>query len=283
MRKGLNTFFILILLTCPLEANAAGFGAITKFLKGIGKTFKKGADEMPDIGKTIEDFKGRNTNIGSKIDETINAPSKIDNAASIRKFEEKIVSDIENLNKEELFEVHNVKKYKARNREADQILDLIDGYDLGEIAIESIAIFPFMRDTWEGRVFKFSKYFNNPEIKERILISCKTNFSNYYFTVLFYKDNWLLLSGIVYENKNPLDFTSIEKQELLVLEDLNKYIFFSNKPKAVKKYPSTFFIISDDAKFIYIKNFDGKKNPDYFKKNIEDKIYKSSYECKRIL
>ena len=92
-----------------------------------------------------------------------------------------------------------------------------------------------------------------------------------------------MLSGIVYENKNPLDFTSIEKQELLVLEDLNKYIFFSNKPKAVKKYPSTFFIISDDAKFIYIKNFDGKKNPDYFKKNIEDKIYKSSYKCKRIL
>ena len=96
MRKGLNTFFILILLTTPFEANAAGFGAITKFLKGIGKTFKKGADEMPDIGKTIEDFKGRNTNIGSKIDETINAPSKIDNAASIRIFEEKIVSDIEN-------------------------------------------------------------------------------------------------------------------------------------------------------------------------------------------
>ena len=122
----------------------------------------------------------------------------------IRKFEEKIVSDIENLNKEELFEVHKVKKYKSRNRDADQILDLIDGYDIAEIAIESIAIIPFMQDSWEGRVFKFSKYFNNPEIKERILISCKTNFSNYYFTVLFYKDNWLLdliktlIFGILY-------------------------------------------------------------------------------------
>ena len=51
-----------------------------------------------------------------------------------------------------------VNKYKSRNRDADQILDLIDGYDIAEIAIESIAIIPFMQDSWEGRVFKFSKY-----------------------------------------------------------------------------------------------------------------------------
>jgi hypothetical protein len=270
-------------LTYPLEANAAGFGVFKNFLKGMGKMFKKGADEMPDIGKTIEDFKGRNTNIGSKIEETINTPSKIDTGESITKFEEKMISDIENLNKEELFETHKIKKNKIRGRETDQILDLIDGLDLSEIAIETIAIFPFIKETWEGKVFKSSKYFNNPEIKERIVISCKTNFSNYYFTVLFYDDNWLLLSGIVHENKNYLDSLSTENQELLVLEDLNKYIFFSNKPKGIKKYPSNFFIISDDAKFIYIKNFDGKKNPDYFKKNIEGKIYKSSYDCKRIL
>ena len=41
--------------------------------------------KYPIWEKQIEDFKGKNTNIGSKIEETINAPSKIDNAASIKK------------------------------------------------------------------------------------------------------------------------------------------------------------------------------------------------------
>ena len=284
MRKALNAFLILILLSIPFEANAAGFGAITKFLKSMGKMFTKGADEMPDIGKTIEDFKGRNTNIGSKIEETINAPSKIDNAASIRKFDEKIISDIENLNKEELLEAHKVKKH--RRRDVDQILDVIDGVDMTEVIVETTVILPFIETSWHGQVFKSSSFFNEPEITERILISCKTNFSDFYFTALLNetKNSWLLLSGnFMHKNKNLLETSPMNRQELLVLKDLNEYIFFSNKPKAIKKYPSNFFIISDDAKFLYIKNFNGKKSPDYFEKNIQDKIYQSSHKCKRIL
>ena len=286
MRKTFNALLILFLLSIPLEAKAAGFGAITKFLKGMGKMFKKGADEIPDMGKTIEDFKGKNTNIGSKIEETINTPSKIDNAASIKKFDEKIVSDIENLNKEELFETHNIKNYKRRIGEADQILDIIDGTDMTDAILESAAILPFIQSSWHGKVFKSSNYFNNPEIKERILIFCKTNFSNFYFTALLNetKNSWLLLSGnFMYKNKNSLDSSTMDRQELLVLEDLNEYIFFSDKPKDFKKYPSNFFLVSDDAKFIYIKNFNGKKSPDYFRENIQDRIYQSSYKCKRIL
>ena len=30
---------------------------------------------------------------------------------------------------------------------------------------------------------KINESFNNPEIKGRIIISCKTNFSNYYFII----------------------------------------------------------------------------------------------------
>ena len=284
MRKALNTLLILFLFSIPLEANAAGFGAITKFLKGMGKMFKKGADEMPDIGKRIEDFKGRNTNIGGKIEETINAPSKIDNAASIRKFDEKIISDIENLNKEELFEAHKVKNY--RRRDADKILDVIDGLDMTDIILETTAILPFIETSWHGKVFKSSSFFNEPEITERILISCKTNFSDFYFTALLNeaKNSWLLLSGnFMHKNKNSLDTSPMNRQELLVLKDLAEYIFFSNKPTAIKKYPSKFFLISDNAKFLYIKNFNGKKSPDYFEKNIQDKIYQSSHKCKRIL
>ena len=284
MRKTFNALLILFLLSIPLEAKAAGFGAITKFLKGMGKMFKKGADEIPDMGKTIEDFKGKNTNIGSKIEETINTPSKIDNAASIRKFDEKIISDIENLNKEELFEAHKVKKH--RRRDVDQILDVIDGVDMTEVIVETTVILPFIETSWHGQVFKSSSFFNEPEITERILISCKTNFSDFYFTALLNeaKNSWLLLSGnFMHKNKNSLDTSPMNRQELLVLKDLAEYIFFSNKPTAIKKYPSKFFLISDNAKFLYIKNFNGKKSPDYFEKNIQDKIYQSSHKCKRIL
>ena len=286
MRKTFNALLILFLLSIPLEAKAAGFSAITKFLKGMGKMFKKGADEIPDMGKTIEDFKGKNTNIGSKIEETINTPSKIDNAASIKKFDEKIVSDIENLNKEELFEAHKVKNYRRRERHTDKILDVIDGLDMTDIILETTAILPFIETSWHGKVFKSSSFFNEPEITERILISCKTNFSDFYFTALLNeaKNSWLLLSGnFMHKNKNSLDTSPMNRQELLVLEDLDEYIFFSNKPTAIKKYPSKFFLISDNAKFLYIKNFNGKKSPDYFEKNIQDKIYQSSHKCKRIL
>ena len=286
MLKALNILLILFLFSIPLEANAAGFGVITKFLKGMGKMFKKGADEMPDIGKTIEDFKGRNTNIGGKIDETFNTPSNIDNAASIRKFDEKIISDIENLNKEELFEAHKVKNYRRRERHTDKILDVIDGLDMTDIILETTAILPFIETSWHGKVFKSSSFFNEPEITERILISCKTNFSDFYFTALLNeaKNSWLLLSGnFMHKNKNRLDTSPMNRQELLVLEDLDEYIFFSNKPTAIKKYPSRFFLISDNAKFLYIKNFNGKKSPDYFEKNIQGKIDQSSYNCTRIL
>ena len=76
MRKALNAFFILILLTCPLEANAAGFGAITKFLKGIGKTFKKGADEMPDIGKQLKISKAETQILVVKLKRQLTRPQK---------------------------------------------------------------------------------------------------------------------------------------------------------------------------------------------------------------
>ena len=63
----------------PSEANAISGGGIVKLFKGIGKIFKKVADEVPDIGKTIEDLKGGSLKSSSKIDDAVNKSSSIDN------------------------------------------------------------------------------------------------------------------------------------------------------------------------------------------------------------
>ena len=88
MRKVLNILLILFLTSFSFEASAVSPGGIIKLFKGMGKIFKKGADEIPDIGKKLEDLRGGNLKSGSKIDDALNTPSNIDNTSSI-KFNEK--------------------------------------------------------------------------------------------------------------------------------------------------------------------------------------------------
>ena len=285
MQKILNILLILFLISIPFEANAISPGGIIKVFKGMGKVFKKGADELPDIGKKIEDLKDSNLKSSSKIDEAVNTSSKIDNTSSI-KFDETGLLEIENLSKEELLELHNVKKIKQKQRSADEILDLVqDGIDPAEIILESMAIWPFVENSWHGKVFKSSNFFNNPEIEEKILILCNTNLEDFYFTALWIesKRNWFLLTGNFTNKNTGLFIPPMNRQELLVLEDIDEYIFFSNKPKAIKKYPSRYFAISSNGKFIYEKNVYEINSPDYFTNNIRDKIAKSSFNCKRAL
>ena len=82
MKKTLKALLILFLISIPFEANAISPGGIIKVFKGMGKVFKKGADELPDIGKKIEDLKDGNLKSSSKIDEAVNTSSKIDNTSN---------------------------------------------------------------------------------------------------------------------------------------------------------------------------------------------------------
>ena len=62
--------------------------------------------------------------------------------------------------------------------------------------------------------------------------------------------------------------------------DAAKYKFLSG---LAHKNGQKIIIIKKVKGIIYIKNFNGKKSPDYFRENIQDRIYQSSYKCKRIL
>ena len=280
MKKIVLFFIIVFLISSVNKANAISPGPIIKTFKGIGKFFKKGADEVPDIGKKIEDFKSGNLKSGGKIDESI---SSLDNTNSMQ-FEEGILSQTDNFSNDELLDAHNIKN-KKRKIDADQVLDVIDAIDTADVIVGTASIIPFIEQEWQGKIFINSKYFNDPNLEKRILIKCETSLEDYYFTVLFNKKegNWFLLSGNFTNKNKGLYINPMKRQELLVLKDLNEYLYFSNKPKGIKKYPTKYFIINDEAKFLYSSNLSETKSPDFFIKDLLIKIKKSSFKCKRNL
>ena len=280
MKKIVLFFIIVFLISSVNKANAISPGPIIKTFKGIGKFFKKGADEVPDIGKKIEDFKNGNLKSGGKIDESI---SSLDNTNSMQ-FEEGILSQTDNFSNDELLDAHNIKN-KKRKMDTDQVLDVIDAIDTADVIVGSASIIPFIEQECQGKVFINSKYFNNPNLEKRILIKCETSLEDYYFKALFNKKegNWFLLSGNFTNKNKGLYINPMKRQELLVLKDLNEYLYFSNKPKGIKKYPTKYFIINDEANFLYSSNLSETKSPDFFIKDLLIKIKKSSFKCKRNL
>ena len=277
----LKIFFLTIyFLSIAYNTNAVPVGGVMKLFKGAGKVLKKGSDEIPELGKKFEDLKDGKFKTTDKIDDTLRSSSELDNAASI-KYGDDTISEIEKLNNEELLETHDVKKLK----DLDTVLDIVQNVDSAKNITETAAIIPFLERPWEGRVFKSSIFFNKPNIKDkdRILINCKTSEEDFYFTALFdqNKKNYLLLSGNFVNKNNDLKKNKMDRQELLVLDDLENYLFFSNKPITLPAYPKKYFIISKNAKLIVNENKD--KNPDQFLDNIGLKLKKTQFSCRRSL
>ena len=73
----------------------------------------------------------------------------------------------------------------------------------------------------------------------------------------------------------------MSKQELMVLKDLDDYLIFSNKISSNNKYPTKYFIISENAKFVYEFHVAGTESPEYIMANAQTKILESSYRCER--
>lgn len=278
MKYIIHSFILFYFLVISYDANAVPVGGIIKSLKGAGKMLKKGSDELPDLGKKLEDFKNGNLKTTDKIDDTLRTSSEVDNASSI-KYNDETISEIEKLSNDDLLEAHDVKKFKK----LDTVLDVVQGVDSAKNITETAAIIPFLERPWDGRVFKISVFFNKPEIKDRMLIKCRTITDDFYFTVLFNENNnnYLLLSGNFVKKDKALNKDKMKRQELLVLEDFEEYLLFSNKPFSLPAYPKKYFLISKNAKFVVYKNSD--KSPDEFSKNIPQLLQKTAFRCKRTL
>ena len=275
---------ILLINQSIISANAIPIGAILKGLKGGSKIFKGGSKVIKPGSKIFGP--GAGDDILKKIDDI-----KINKSGN----PEELISNtmLKKGSKEEILNAHGIRRIEK----------VVDGKDVVEYAVDgssgdgssSSLINPFHMALWIGRVFRVSKNYNKPEIEDRIVIECKTGVETFIFTALLSKEfqtsldkkqkNWFLLSRHlpITVTKSGSDTPQMSKQELMVLKDLDDYLIFSNKISSNKKYPTKYFIISENAKFVYEFNVPGTESPDYIMSNAQTKILESSYGCKRIV
>ena len=271
-------FFFVISLTNDLQA--IPIGGITKILKGLGK----GADLIKPGSKIAT------PGVGDDILKRINK-SEVSTDLNSNTLLNK------NSSHDDILSSHGIKKL-------DKVLD---GSDVVEIASDNSigdnndGIINTIRVVWwSGRVFRTSDAFNKPQLDERLIIECQTDSDVFTFTALLTNEinnslekkakNWFLLSqhfpnaqvnkdGSILIKKGSYNKVSMAKQELLVLEDNEKYIIFSNKITKDHKYPTNYFIISSNTKFVHETNMYGTESPEYMKNTAEVKIKNSIFNC----
>ena len=85
--------------------------------------------------------------------------------------------------------------------------------------------------------------------------------------------------GSIIIEKGSYNKISMAKQEMMVLEDNEDYIIFSNKITKNHNYPTNYFIISSNTSFVHEKNLQGTESPEYIKNTADIKIKKSNFNC----
>jgi len=287
----IKSYFLMLCLSIFLinqsiiSANALPIGAIIKGLKGGSKILKGGSKVIKPGSKILGP--GAGDDILKKIDDIkINKPANA---------EELISNTIlkKSSTKEEILNAHGIRRIEK----------VVDGKDVVEYTIDgssgngssSGSVSPFQVVWWIGRVFRVSINYNKPEIKDRIIIKCKTDFETFIFTGLLSKEfqpsldkkqkNWFLLSQHlpITVTKSGSYTPQMSTQELMVLKDLDNYLIFSNKISSNKINPTKYFIISENTKFVYEFHVHGTESPDYIINNAQTKILESPHVCKRII
>jgi hypothetical protein len=272
-------FFLLVLHT--FEVRAVPIGGITKILKGIGKGSKL---VKPGTKLTTP-------NLGDDFLKKIN---KSDTSTDVN-------SNIllnKNSSHDDILNAHGIRRLNK----------IVDGKDVAEVTSETLLddtsndglINTFRVMWWTGRAFRASNIFNEPQLSERLIIECPTDNDVFTFTALLSnksgskekKKNWFLLSNHFPNAKIRSDGSisikpstyyqpSMPKQELFVLADNDDYIIFSNEILEGKKYPTKYFVISSNAKFIYALNVYGTESPEYIKDTAKIKLEESNFSCLR--
>jgi len=271
---------LLMVLLFTTNVHSIPIGGITKILKGLGKgtnLIKPGSKiATPGVGDDI--LKRINK---SEVSTDLNSSNLLN----------------KNSSHDDILSAHGVRKLEK----------VVDGKDVVEIASDNLigdnndGVINTIRVVWwSGRVFRTSDAFNKPQLDERLIIECQTDSDVFTFTALLSSEinnslekkvkNWFLLSqhfpnaqvnkdGSILIKKGSYNKVSMTKQELLVLEDNDNYIIFSNKIAKDQQYPTNYFIISSNARFVHETNINGIESPEYIKNTANDKIKKSNFNC----
>ena len=271
---------LLMVLLFTTNVHSIPIGGITKILKGLGKgtnLIKPGSKiATPGVGDDI--LKRINK---SEVSTDLNSSNLLN----------------KNSSHDDILSAHGVRKLGK----------VVDGKDVVEMASDNLigdnndGVINTIRVVWwSGRVFRTSDAFNKPQLDERLIIECQTDSDVFTFTALLSSEinnslekkvkNWFLLSqhfpnaqvnkdGSILIKKGSYNKVSMTKQELLVLEDNDNYIIFSNKIAKDQQYPTNYFIISSNARFVHETNINGIESPEYIKNTANDKIKKSNFNC----
>ncbi len=271
---------LLMVLLFTTNVHSIPIGGITKILKGLGKgtnLIKPGSKiATPGVGDDI--LKRINK---SEVSTDLNSTNLLN----------------KNSSHDDILSAHGVRKLGK----------VVDGKDVAEMASDNLisdnndSVINTIRVVWwSGRVFRTSDAFNKPQLDERLIIECQTDSDVFTFTALLSSEinnslekkvkNWFLLSqhfpnaqvnkdGSILIKKGSYNKATMTKQELLVLEDNDNYIIFSNKITKDQQYPTNYFIISSNARFVHETNINGIESPEYIKNTANDKIKKSNFNC----
>ena len=144
---------IISIVLNSFEAKAASPGSIMKLFQGFKKLFTKGVDEIPELGKKMEDLKA-----GKNPEEFVIPSSNLDDA---KNFSDKVLSETKELDNLDLLDAHNVKRSKEKN--IDQLFDAVDS--LSGDSLNSAIIIPFLQTEWHGKVFRSSKISRDALVK----------------------------------------------------------------------------------------------------------------------
>ena len=281
-KSQMTTICLSLLMVIIFTANvqAIPVGGIVKIFKGLGKgtnLIKPGSKiATPGVGDDI--LKRINK---SEVSTDLNSSNLLN----------------KNSSHDDILSAHGVRKLGK----------VVDGKDVVEMASDNLigdnndGVINTIRVVWwSGRVFRTSDAFNKPQLDERLIIECQTDSDVFTFTALLSNEinnslekkvkNWFLLSqhfpnaqvnkdGSILIKKGSYNKVSMTKQELLVLEDNDNYIIFSNKIAKDQQYPTNYFIISSNARFVHETNINGIESPEYIKNTANDKIKKSNFNC----
>ena len=101
---------------------------------------------------------------------------------------------------------------------------------------------------WVGKVYRYSEYYSNPDLEEKMLLVCSTASDVFYFALLMEQEP---KRAFLVEHKelNNRNIKRMPAQELVVLDDSEDVKIMSTLPEKNKSWPSHYFTIYKDQGF----------------------------------
>jgi hypothetical protein len=254
-KKIINSILIslLILFSTPNSTHAFPFSQIAKVIsKFFGKAVKKVGDDVVNSSKKVSQ-------------ETDEVLKKLREGSN-----EEAIINVKNSSNDKILNDHHLINAAEKAASNDDIRDSVVGL--------------FQGGKFTARTFLKSDYFNNPNLTKKNTFVCYSDVQIFNFTLLIKeKDrNWILLTDNFTTSKSK-NISKIPKQELLVIEEKNEYVFLSTQVKKNNKHPSEYFIIANNGKFFFYENNLDEDVEKLLSEVIVENVNNSKFKCDKII